>query len=157
MDLWLEAQIERNLDLDDKSKFKVVVIYEDGPTGRRAKHFYDKLIHELEDECVFSLQLWSFQVLAIPEIRKSAAESIAQADFVIFSLRGEAGLPAVVRRWIETWPRKTFDRGPMLIALVDNKSTARDGRNALTLAYLRDVAQTNRVPFFGHISSLDKN
>jgi hypothetical protein len=156
MERWSESQIEWTPRWHDEPKFKVVIIYEDGSTGRRAKFFYDKLIHELEDECVFSLQLWSFQVLAIPEIRKSAADSIAQADFVVFSLHGEAGLPARMRRWIETWPRQIFDRGPMLIALVD-KSTARDGQNALTLAYLRDVAQTNRVPFFGHISSLDEN
>ena len=58
--------------------------------------------------------------------------------------------------WIETWPGQIFDRDPMLIALVD-KTTARDSRNALTLAYLRDVAQTNRIHFFGHTFPLDKN
>jgi hypothetical protein len=63
MELLSEAQIEWTLDLDDKSKFKVVVIYEDGPAGRRAKHFYDKLIYELEEECAFSLQLWSIAEL----------------------------------------------------------------------------------------------
>ena len=36
-------------------------------------------------------------------------------------------------------------------------SMARDGQNALTLAYLRGVAQTNRVAFFGHTFPLDKN
>ena len=77
--------MDLTLDLDDKSKFEAVVIYEDGSTGRRAKHFYDKFIHELEDECDFSLQLWSFQVLAIPEVRELAVESAAQADFVILS------------------------------------------------------------------------
>jgi hypothetical protein len=75
----------------------------------RAKLFYDKLIHELKNECVFSLQLWSFQVLAIPEIRESAADSITQADFVILSLHGKAGLLARIRQWIETWSRQIFD------------------------------------------------
>jgi hypothetical protein len=49
----------------------------------------------------FSLQLWSFQVFAIPKISKSAADSIAQSDFVVFSLHGAAGLPARMRRWID--------------------------------------------------------
>ena len=154
MERWSERQIEWTPRWDHEPNSKVVIIYEDGPTGKRAKLFYDKLIHQLEDECVFSL-LWSFQVLAIPEIRKAAADSIAEADLVIFSLRGEAELPARLRLWIETWPRQIFDRDPMLIALVD-KTTARDDRNALTLAYLRDVAQTNRM-LFGHTFSLDKN
>ena len=156
MERWSESRIEWTPRWDHEPKFKVVIIYEDGSTGKRAKLFYDKLIHQLEDECVFSLQLWSFQVLAIPEIRKAAADSIAEADFVIFSLRGEAELPPRLRMWIETWPRQFFDRDPMLIALVD-KTTARDDRNALTLGYLRDVAQTNRMPFFGHTFPLDKN
>jgi hypothetical protein len=133
-----------------------VIIYEDFLTRRRAKLFYDKLIHELRNECVFSLQLWSFQVLAIPEIRESAAESITQADFVILSLHGKTRLPASVRQWIETWSRQIFDRGSALIALVD-KSMARSGQNPLTLAYLKGVAQTNRVAFFAHTFPLDKN
>jgi len=155
MERWSESRIEWTPRWDHEPKFKVVIIYEDGSTGKRAKLFYDKLIHQLEDECVFSLQLWSFQVLAIPEIRKPAANSIAEADFVIFSLRGEAELPPRLRMWIETWPRQFFDRDPMLIALVD-KTTARDSRNALTLAYLRGVAQTNRMHFWSHFP-LDKN
>ena len=151
-----ESQSEWTPLRDDEPIFKVVIIYEDLPTGRRAKLFYDKLINELKNECVFSLQLWSFQVLAIPEIRGSAADSITQADFVILSLHGKARLPARMRQWIETWSRQIFDRGPALIALVD-KSMVRDGQNALTLAYLRGVAQTNRVAFFGHTFPLDKN
>jgi hypothetical protein len=156
MERWSESRIEWTSRWAHEPKFKVVIIYEDCPTGKRAKLFYDKLIHQLEDDCVFSLQLWSFPVLAIPEVTNAAVDSIAEADFVIFSLRGEAGLPARLRMWIETWPRQIFDRDPMLIALVD-KTTARDDRNALTSAYLRDVAQTNRMLFFGHTFPLDKD
>lgn len=149
MEVRSEAQMDLTLDLDDKSKFKAVVIYEDGSTGRRAKHFYDKLIHELEDECAFSLQLWSFQVLAIPELRKLAVESAAEADFVILSLHGKTGLPVDIRDWIETWSKLIIGKGPALIALID-KSTRRGGTNASALAYLKRVAQRNKVDFFGH-------
>ena len=149
MELLSEAKIEWTLDLDDKSKFNVVVIYEDGPAGRRAKHFYDKLVHELEDECAFSLQLWSFQVLAIPELRESAIQSAAQADFVILSLHGKAGLPVDIREWIETWSKLIIGKGSALIALVD-KSTTRGGTNASALAYLKGVAKRTEVDFFGH-------
>jgi hypothetical protein len=45
----VRSQIEWTLNLEDKSKFQVVVIYYNDPTGRRAKHFYNKLVHELED------------------------------------------------------------------------------------------------------------
>jgi hypothetical protein len=149
MELWSEAQIEWTPDLDDKSKFKVAVIYEDGSTGRRAKHFYDKLVHELEDECAFSLQIWSFQVLAIPGLRESAVESAAQADFVILSFHGKAGLPIDIREWIETWSKLIIGKRPALIALVD-KSTTRGCTNASALAYLKSVAKRIEVDFFGH-------
>ena len=149
MELLSEAKIEWTLDLDDKSKFNVVVIYEDGPAGRRAKHFYDKLVHELEDECAFSLQLWSFQVLAIPELRESAIESAAQADVVILSLHGKAGLPVDIREWIETWSKLIIGKGSALIALVD-KSTTRGGTNASALNYLKGIAKRTEVDFFGH-------
>ena len=152
MELRSEAQIDLSLDLDDKWQFKAVAIYEDGSTGRRAKHFYDKLILELEDECDFNLQLWSFQVLAIPELRKSAIESAAQADFVIFSLRGKAGLPVDIREWIETWSKLIIGKDLALITLVD-KSTTRDGTNDSGLAYLKRLAKRTKVDFFGYTFS----
>ena len=76
MERWSESRIEWTPPWDHEPKFKIVIIYEDGPSGKRAKLFYDKLIHQLKDECVFSLQLWSFQVLAIPEIRKAAISRV---------------------------------------------------------------------------------
>ena len=157
MERWPETQIEWTPDRDDWPTFNAVIIYEDGPTGRRAKLFCDKLVRELEDECAFSLQLWSFQILAIPEFRESAADAAAQADLVLLSLHGEVGLPAGVREWIEIWSRQIFDSGPALIAVVD-KPTTRGSRNASTLAYLRGVAKRTGVDFFGHtVFSRHKN
>ena len=64
-------------DLDGRPKFKVAIIYEDSATGKRAKHFYDRVIRELVDECDFSVELWNFHVLAVPEIGDSAAKAAA--------------------------------------------------------------------------------
>jgi hypothetical protein len=152
-----ETQIEWTPDRDDPPTFNAVIIYEDGPTGRRAKLFCDKLVHELEDDCALRLELWSFQILAIPEFRKSAADAAAEADLVILSLNGEAGLPARVREWIEIWSGQIFESGPPLLALVD-KPVTRGSPNASTLAYLRGVAKRIGVDFFGHtVFSLHKN
>jgi hypothetical protein len=156
MECWPETEAVWAPDLDDKPKFKVVIIYEDRPTGRRAKDFYNKLIHELEDECDFSLELWNFQVLAIPEFGESAAEAAARADFVILSLHGKAGLPEEIREWIETWSGLIVDRGPALIALVDKAVTSR-GKSTSALAYLRSVANRTGIDFFGHTFSSPTN
>jgi hypothetical protein len=149
MKLSSEIQIEWPPDLDDVPRFNVVILYEDGPTGRRAKRFYDKLIHELEDECDFYLELWNFQVLGIPEFGKSAMEAAARADFVILSLHGKAGIPAEIKDWIETWTGKIIDRPPALVALVD-KPKARGGTVPSTLAYLSSVASRTGIDFFAH-------
>jgi len=146
MERWLESQREWMPHRDDEPILKVVIIYEDVRTGTRAKLFYDKLIRELKNECVFSLQLWSFQVLAIPKIRESAADSITQADFVILSLHGKAGLPARMRQWIENWSRQIFDRGRALIALVE-KSMARDGQNALSAGVSKRCSSNESAGF----------
>jgi hypothetical protein len=94
----------QGFDVDDRPKFNVAIIYEDGAAGMRAKHFYDRVIRELVDECDFSLELWSFQVLAVPQIGNSAAEAAAQADFVIISMHRKAQLSTQTRDWIERCP-----------------------------------------------------
>jgi len=136
-------------ELSDRPKFNVVIIYEDRGTGRRAKYFYENLVHELKGKCDFNLELWNFQVLAISEIGNSAARVAAQADFVILSLHGKAGLPTEIREWIETWARLIADSNAALIALVDKFQT-RDGTAACTVAYLRNVAKRAGIDFFTH-------
>jgi hypothetical protein len=84
----LAFNANQTVDIGDRPTFYVVIIYEDSGAGRRAKHFYDRVIQELEDECDFSLELWSFQVLALPGIGNAAARAAAQADFVILSRSG---------------------------------------------------------------------
>jgi hypothetical protein len=149
MKLSSETQIEWTPDLDDLPRFNVVVLYEDGPAGARAKGFYDKLIQEFVDECDFNLELWNFQVLGIPEIGESATEAAAQADFIILSLHGKARLPGEIKEWIETWTGQIIDRSPALAALVD-KPNARGGTAASTLAYLSSVANRSGIDFFAH-------
>src|SRR6266481_5416046 len=101
----LHADSPPTWELDEKPRFSVVVVYEDKLTGVRAKHFYDSLTQNIEDECDFSLELLSFGVLVSSEIRNSAAQIAARADFVILSLRGKVGHPTEVKSWIEMWSR----------------------------------------------------
>ena len=137
--------------MDERPTFNVAIIYEDSAAGRRAKHFYDKVIRELVDECNFSLELWNFQVLAIPEIGNSAAHVAAQADFVILSMHGKAELPAQTRHWIERWSRLIADSKPALVALFDQpKRWHRPAASALH--YLRSVADRAGITFlYSHV------
>jgi hypothetical protein len=136
-------------DLNDRPKFNVVIIYEDIAAGKRAKHFYDRVIRELVDECDFSLELWNFQVLAVPEIGNSAAKAAAQADFVIVSMYRKAQLSGQTRDWIERWSGLISDSKSALVALLDQPGMKR-GTAASTLDYLRKVADRKGISFYTH-------
>ena len=135
--------------MDERPTFNVAIIYEDSAAGRRAKHFYDKVIRELVDECNFSLELWNFQVLAIPEIGNSAAHVAAQADFVILSMHGKAQLSVQTRDWIERWSGLISDHRSALVAMLDQPGLRR-GTAASTLDYLRKVADRKGISFYTH-------
>src|SRR5260370_26246879 len=136
-------------DLDDRPKFNVAIIYEDSAAGKRAKHFYDRVIRELVDECDFSLELWNFQVLAVPEVGNSAAKAAAQADFVILSMHRQAQLAVQTRDWIERWSGLITDNKSALVALLDQSGMKR-GTVASTLDYLRKVDDRKRISFYTH-------
>jgi hypothetical protein len=64
---------------DGITKFTVVIIYEDIETGKRTKHFYDRVARALQGVCDLSLKdIWNFQVIAISEICYSEAQAAAQ-------------------------------------------------------------------------------
>jgi len=139
----------QGFEVEDRSKFNVAIIYEDGAAGKRAKHFYDRVIRGLVDECDFSLELWSFQVLAVPEIGNSAAKAAAQADFVLLSMHRKAQLSNQTRDWIERWSGLITDNESALVALLDQPEIRR-GTVASTLDYLRKVADRKGISFYTH-------
>ena len=141
----------QTVDLGDRPTFYVVIIYEDSRAGRRAKYFYDRVIQELEDECDFNLELWSFQVLALPGIGNSAARVAAQADFVILSMHGKSQLSVQTKDWIVRWSGLIADCQPALVALLDSRATGRV-TVASTLDYLREIANQNNISFYAHTS-----
>ena len=126
----------QTLDLADRPKFNVVIIYEDSAAGTRAKHFYDRVTRKLVDECDFSLELWNFQVPAFPEIGSSAAKAVAEADIVILSMHRKAQLSIQTRNWIERWSRLIADDRSALVALLDQPGMSR-GTVASAVDYLR--------------------
>jgi hypothetical protein len=136
-------------DLDGRPKFDVVIIYEDSAAGKRAKHFYDRVIRELVDECDFSLEVWNFQVLAVPEIGDSAAKAAARADLVILSMHHKAQLSVQTRDWIQRWSGLVTDSKSALVALFDQRGM-KPGTVASTLDYLRKVADRKGISFYTH-------
>jgi hypothetical protein len=133
-------------ELSDRPTFKAVIIYEDHATGIRAKSFYEELVYELEGKCDLNLDLWSFQVLSIPKMGDSAAQVAAQADVVLLSLRGNAGLPAKIREWVKTWSRLIADNKAALVVLADGSQTS-----AIMLEIEYELKDKRELSTFEHI------
>src|SRR5262245_65262142 len=83
--------------------FNVVIAYEDFETGKNAKKTYDFLVEHLGHECVFSNQMWKFDVLTLPKLKEMAISDAREADIIIISAHGNNDLPPQVKAWIEGW------------------------------------------------------
>jgi hypothetical protein len=139
----------RVLDMGDKPILHVVIIYQNRTAGYRAKNFYERIVSAFDGACDFRLDLWNFQVLAMPQINKTAAKAAAQADLVILSMCRKRRLPPEVKNWMETWLSLITDTNPAVAALVENHES-NYGATTWTLSYLRSVADRYGLSLFTH-------
>jgi hypothetical protein len=136
-------------DMGDKPTLHVVIIYQNRTAGHRAKDFYERIVSAFDGACDFRLDLWNFQVLAMPQINKIAAKAAARADLVILSMCRKCRLPPEVKNWMETWPSLITDTNPAVAALVENHIIELR-RNNWTLSYLRSIADRYGLSLFTH-------
>lgn len=113
---------------DTPSEFHIVILYEDGDSGRRGKRISDKLLLESGGEGGCSRQLWSFDVLAISDVAEAAATAAGQADLLIVSVSGERELPEHVQGWLARWISR-IDKKPSLMATFE-KTNDREAHRA---------------------------
>jgi hypothetical protein len=106
---------KRVLDMGDKPTLHVVIIYQNRTAGYRAKGFYERTVSAFDGACDFRLDLWNFQVLAIPQINITAAKAAGQADLVILSMCRKCQLSPEVKDRMETWPGLITDSNPAVV------------------------------------------
>lgn len=126
-------------------ELNIVMLYEDADAGRCAKRFSDKLLFEIGLQCECARNLWSFDVLAITNVRNAAAGIARSADLVIVSASGERELSPQVEKWLDMWVWLIDGGNPALVALFQNA----DGGYARKIRTdLRALAEKKRLPFF---------
>ena len=132
------------------SKLRVTILYECLDTGKHAKRFTDQLAVELADveaaDRALDLNLWSFGVLGMRQVRNDSVGTAATADLVVLSMSGKNPLPAQVEEWIEMWTWLIDGHKPAVVALF----AAPDTKAARTRAYLRRAALSKGLKFFPH-------
>ena len=132
----------------DAPKLSVTILYECLDTGKYAKRFTDQLAVELADveaaDRALDLNLWSFGVLGMRQIRNDSVGTAAAADLVILSMSGKNPLPTQVEAWIKMWTWFIGGHKPAVVALF----AASDTNGARTRAYLRRAAVSKGLKFF---------
>ncbi len=122
----------------------MTIIYESLEMGKLAKCLSDQVIAELALDGLSNLNLWSFGVLGIPEVRNAAAGAAADADLVILSLSGTVPLPARALAWIDMWTWLIDGHRPVVVALFGTQHREGTGIRA----YLRGKAGGKKLAFF---------
>ncbi len=125
-------------------KLSVTILYECLDTGKQAKRFTEQLADEEAANRALDLNLWSFRVLGMREIRNDSVGAAAAADLVILSMSGKNPLPAQVEKWIEMWTWLIDGHKPAVVALFSTPDTS----GGDIRAYLRRAAVSKGLKFF---------
>ncbi|HLX70077.1 MAG TPA: hypothetical protein VKV04_10670 [Verrucomicrobiae bacterium] len=129
-------------DTEGSNALNVVIAYEDLETGKRAMKTYDYLVEHLGDQCLFTNQMWKFDVLAVPKLRDIAAKDAVAADIIIVAAHEGNELPAEVKAWIQQW--LSFNtRASALVGLFGAESVDTPVRD-----YLASIAKRAKIEFF---------
>ena len=89
-----------------EANFEAFLLYEDKPTGLRAKLVLDGVIGQLSFACRCSPRLWRLDLLNWTNYRESAAKEAAMGDLILISLHGNLNLPAATFDWVSLWLRR---------------------------------------------------
>src|SRR5690242_6346483 len=132
----------RTSDSDVNSALNVVIAYEDLETGKRAMKTYEFMVEQLGAQCLFSNQMWKFDVLTVPKLREIAAKDAAAAELILISAHEGKPLPKEVKAWIDLWLSYNT-QASALVGLFGAESVESPVRN-----YLEDVAKRAGIEFF---------
>lgn len=128
---------------------RVMLMYEDFPTGTRAKDIFDQITDHPELNADFSLDLWRLNLLCDAELNQRAAESAARSDMVVLSTHGRQELAAEVQLWLFHWLQKAGDKPGALVVSLDAAPGELPSENR-TLNFLRALAEPAGVDVFAH-------
>ncbi len=140
--------------MDSRNDFNVVIAYEDLPTGKCAKETCDWLSKRLGDDSEFTCNLWRFDVLADPGLKRAAVRDAEAARMIIIAFRGEMDLSTDAKIWIELWLQEKPKRPRILLALSD-RANAGTQNMASIHRYLRTVAKRGRMELFTQEANME--
>jgi hypothetical protein len=127
------------------SSLSAFIIYENVATGKRAKELCDVLASSLSLDCEIEIELFSFESLHVPRMRRLAAAAATHASLIVFSCLGRH-LPLEVWKWTELCLKRP-DQPTALVALLAGALCQTGPPQALE-TYLAGLAHRRGMQFF---------
>ena len=128
-------------------QFKVVLAYQDLPTGLHARQFLNHVLDHCQLGADFSLALWKLDLFHLPEISEQAVRAASDAALVLLSLRGDIGLEATTEKWLTEWIGRRHADECALAVLIDCDMQGLDSVGQ-TLFQLQDITRLSQVRLF---------
>jgi hypothetical protein len=125
----------------------VFILYEDLPTGLRAKQSLDLLPNRLLAGAPVSTHLWKIALLADALLAGQAVLEAAAASVIILSVHGRGELPEIVRTWLRGWLARKEQRPYALGVLLDAEQAGQGSENPV-VQYVQQVAEAGGADLF---------
>jgi hypothetical protein len=110
----------------------------------------DNLVRHLGPEFQSQTASWKFEFLRVAKLATMATQDAIEADVVIISAHGGAGLPAEVKGWLEGWRNQTPRVAKALVALLDHGEERAEPQFQVR-TYLDALAHESGFSFFSHV------
>jgi hypothetical protein len=102
-----------------QAQFDVFLAYADVAHERLGKKYCERLSADLTPVVgQVTVTEWKFEMLTIPAMSEMAAVEAEAACMVIIATSGGAGLPSLVKMWLERWCSKIESAVPILVVIL---------------------------------------
>lgn len=143
--------VQETLSLEGANPCQLLVLYEDAVAHDLALAVCERLLVQFGAELAFAFSFWKFKDLDTPASAHWAAEAVARADVILFSLQGRDPAPAAVN-WLDTCARARTKMEGALAVLVTGPGNAGLVIEAL-LARMQFIARRLRMDFLPLVST----
>lgn len=155
MDRTEDQSARGNAHWEPKYPFDLVVAYEDIATRNHALRLYDSIAKQLLDDYDFQCSWWKLDFLQSPPLFEQAADTAADSNMLVLSLRESHRLPETIDRWMEAIIQRRDYRKTALVALICNLAPDKIQGAPVVTALHRFAHQAN-MDFFCNTFNLPK-
>jgi hypothetical protein len=135
---------------------KVLIVYDNVRSGKRAKELCDRLGQQLAPDCELSLSVWSLTALQLPSLSRAAAREAELATLLIVAVNGDKTLSRPVKNCLHWCAHGIRATDGVLVAQLHGILKMNE---ELCPAYscLRQIAEYDDVRFFSEVVELPED